>query len=190
MRGQPLPWAMRFFAGLFAFLILMSTSHASQAFARTDPGVLEIKTIPAGRLLENRGEGTYFEESGSLFGPLFRYIQSHDIRMTTPVEAQIEPAAMYFWVAAEEVEKADDDTDAVKVVDMPERLVAAIGARGAYTEENFEEAESALLEWVEEQDNLTLIGEPYAVYWNGPMTPWFMKKFEVQVEVERDELVR
>ena len=168
--------------------ILLFMTHAQanqQAFPRTEPGEIEVKVLPAGRLLESKGEGNYFSGANNLFGPLFRYIQEHDISMTTPVEAKIEPGTMYFWVAEDQVDKADADSDRVRVIDVEERMVAAIGERGGYSEENFEKAKARLLEWVESEEDLELTGEPYAVYWDGPFTPWFMKKFEVQVEGRR-----
>lgn len=160
-----------------------SASAYEQAFPSTEPGVIEIKTLPAGKLLESRGEGDYFNQSNSLFGPLFRYISQHDISMTTPVEAQINPGAMYFWVTGNQADKAKEDTDRVKVIDVPERLVAAAGARGGYSETNFNETRDKLMDWIGKQSGLEVIGEPFAVYWNGPMTPWFMKRFEVMVEI-------
>lgn len=167
-------------------LLLMTHAHAAEeAFPRTEPGRIEVKILPAGRLLEARGEGNYFREANRLFGPLFRYIKEHDISMTTPVEARIEPGTMYFWVAADQVDKAGEDTDEVRVIEVEERKVVAAGGRGAYTEANFEEARTRLLEWIRGQGGLEITGEPYAVYWNGPFTPWFLKTFEVQVRVKR-----
>ena len=164
----------------------MSTSHAyDQAFPRTEPGEVEVKVLPAGRLLECRGEGSYFNQSNSLFGPLFNYIKEHDISMTTPVEARIEPGTMLFWVAEDQVDKATENNDVVRVIDVDERMVAAIGARGRYSEANFKVAKAELLKWIQTDNDLEAIGKPYAVYWNGPITPWFLKKFEVQVKVRR-----
>jgi effector-binding domain-containing protein len=168
---------------LFAF---MSAAHAvEQAFPRTEPGEIEVKTIPGGRLLECSGDGDYFDRSNNLFGPLFGYIKEHDIAMTTPVEARINPGTMYFWVSEAQAEKADGDSGRVRVIDVEERLVAAIGIKGGYSRENFDEASATLLDWIAEEGGLEIVGEPYAIYWNGPVTPWFMKKSEVQVQVTR-----
>ena len=156
------------------------------AFPQTDPGVTEIKTLPAGRLLEATGSGSYFDQANGLFRPLFRYIQAKDIAMTVPVEARIEPGAMYFWVSQSQVDKADADVDGVRVLDVAERRVAAHGMRGAYTQGNFEKARANLLAWLETQPEIRPIGEPYAVYWNGPFNLWFLKEFEVQVEIVED----
>lgn len=167
-------------------LVVMSAAYgAEEAFERTVPGAIEVKVLPAGRLLENHGAGeSYFEQSGRLFGPLFSYIKAHNISMTTPVEASIEPGMMAFWVAPGQEGRAAEADGAVEVRDVPERKVAAIGARGGYSRENFEEAREKLLEWIKGQEGLRMAGEPFAVYWNGPMTPWFLKTFEVMVEVE------
>ena len=64
-------------------------------------------------------------------------------------------------------------------------MVAAIGVRGRYSRENFEKARQELINWIKKDNDLKAIGEAYAVYWNGPFTPWFFKKAEVQVQVRR-----
>lgn len=157
---------------------------AEQAYPPTPPGKVEIKTLPAGLLLESRGEGSYFSGANNLFGPLFRYISRQDIAMTTPVEARIDPGTMYFWVGKDEEKKVVGERDGVRVIEMPARRVAAAGFRGGYSEEHFREAKAALLEWLETNPEVKAVGEPFGVFWNGPMTPWFLKTFEVQVLVE------
>ena len=159
-------------------------SGYEKAFKETEAGVIEIKIIPGGRLLESKGDGSYFDSSNRMFRPLFNYIQDNQISMTTPVEARMDPGAMYFWVASDQIDKAVEDTGQVKIIDVPERKVAAIGAKGSYNQSNFEEAKRELLDWVSAQENLSIKGEPFGVYWNGPFTPWFMKRFEVQVEIQ------
>jgi effector-binding domain-containing protein len=154
-----------------------------KAFEPTKPGITELKELPAGRLLESKGDGSYFNSSNSLFGPLFQYIQKNDIAMTTPVEARMDPGTMYFWVSSTQEGKASSNTANVRVIDVPKRMVVAHGARGSYSQSNFEIAKVALLEWLVSQTDMETVGEPFAVYWNGPFTPWFMKTFEVQVEV-------
>jgi len=103
--------------------------------------------------------------------------------MTTPVEAHIEPGKMYFWVAADEVDKVDGDTETVRVIEISARRVASAGARGGYSEANFRQTRNRLIEWLDAQSDWEAVGEPFAVYWNGPFTLWFLKRYEVQVEV-------
>ena len=78
---------------------------AQAAFPPTPPDSNEVKTLPAGILLQAAGRGNYFDGADNLFSPLFRYISRHKIAMTTPVEARIDSAAMLFWVAPAEQNK-------------------------------------------------------------------------------------
>lgn len=161
----------------------MSASAANEAFARTAPDVIEIKTLPSGTLLESTAGGDYFANSGRLFRPLFRYIRRHEIAMTTPVESRMSPGAMYFWVSPGEVSKLAGDEDGVRVVETPERRVAAIGGRGGYTKRNHTQAEDTLRAWLGEQTEWVIDGDAHAVFWHGPMTPWFRKQYEVHIPV-------
>lgn len=167
---------------LLLFLPLPGMTY-EQAFPPTPAGHSELKTLPAGTLLKATGSGNYFEQSNRLFQPLFRYISANDIKMTVPVEAQVEGAAMYFWVAPGELAKVGPARDGVEVIQIPERRVAALGARGSYSSENFAKTRDALLVWLAAQPNLEATGPAYAVYWNGPFTLWWLKEYEVHVPV-------
>ena len=97
---------------LLAVLVLtpFAAMSAPAAFPATEPGVTELKTLPAGLLVRSETGGNYFENGGNLFRPLFRYIQRKDIAMTTPVEVGVgAPSAMYFWIAEAERTKAEPD---------------------------------------------------------------------------------
>jgi effector-binding domain-containing protein len=176
---------MRFNPTLLLLLILPLPSMANeQAFPPTPAGRSELKTLPAGTLLKAAGSGNYFEQSNRLFRPLFRYISANDIKMTVPVEAQIEGAAMYFWVAPSEIAKVGPARDGVEVIQIPERRVAALGARGSYTPANFAKTRDALQVWLAKQPQLEATGPAYAVFWHGPFTLWFDKEYEVHVPVK------
>lgn len=174
---------MRWFLPLLALIASTFSMAAEEAFTPTAPGVSELKTLPAGVLLKAAGRGNYFDGTDNLFGPLFRYISKHEIAMTTPVEATVETAAMYFWVAPSQEAKVAGSEAGVEVVRIPERRVASRGERGGYTRANFEKARVALLAWLATQPALEAAGEPYAVYWNAPYVPSFAKRFEVHLPV-------
>jgi hypothetical protein len=167
------------------FLVVLASSvmATEQAFPPSPMGAAELKTLPAGLLLKASASGNYFDQSNRLFGPLFSYISAHQIAMTTPVEAKIEGAAMFFWVAKSERAKVGGSTGAVEVVEIPERWVASLGARGSYTAQNFAKTRDQLLTWLGQRKDVEPAGSPYAVYWNGPFTPGFLKRFEVHVPV-------
>ena len=155
---------------------------ANQAFPPTAPDVCELKTLPAGMLLKSEGRGDYFTAANGLFRPLFNYISAHKIAMTTPVEAQIEHAAMYFWVAETEKSKVKG-AEGLVTVEVPARSVASLGGKGSYSRENFDQARDTLLRWLSLRKDVEPAGKAYAVYWNGPFTPWFLKHYEVHVPV-------
>ena len=174
--------------GSLAFLVFFSiswgmTQAAEEAFPPTPPGEIEIKELPSGLLLESASAEPYFTSSNRLFRPLFRYISDRGIAMTTPVEARMDPGRMYFWISQDQVDQVDGDTESVRVIEMPARMVVSAGASGSYSESNFRRTRERLLAWLDKQDASDAIGEPYGVYWNGPFTLWFLKRYEVQVEV-------
>ena len=166
---------------LFAYpFVLMATE---QAFPPSAVGVAELKTLPAGVLLKASGQGNYFEQASGLFRPLFKYISAHEIAMTTPVEAKIEGAAMYFWVAESQRGKVAGSAGGVEVVETAERRVASLGAKGSYSAKNFAKTRDALLEWLKTQLEVEVAGAAYGVYWDGPFTLPFLKRYEVHVPV-------
>ena len=171
----------RFLLALLPALLPLAAMAAEEAFPPTPNGTNEVKVLPAGILLRSTGRGEYFDGANDLFMPLFRYISRHDIAMTVPVEARVRDAAMYFWVSESQHAKVAGDEGAVVVERKPARRVASRGARGSYSRKNYERTRDELLAWVATQPGLVADGEPYAVFWSGPFTPGFIKKYEVHV---------
>ena len=184
-----IPASLRYLASMrrllvvFALLATALAMSAKEAFPPTPAGTTELKTLPAGVLLKSAGRGNYFDGADNLFSPLFRYISKHDIAMTTPVEAQVNDAAMFFWVAESERSKVAGNDANVEVVSLPERRVASRGDRGGYSRANFEKTRDLLLTWLAARPDVEAAGEPYGVYWNAPYVPPFLKRFEVHILV-------
>lgn len=168
-------------------LPLHSMTAYESAFDKTPVGTIEVKTLPAARLIAAHSQGNYFEENNGLFRPLFRYIQDNDIAMTIPVEAEIEPGIMYFYIGSDYQGTALSDTDRVHVTELPERTVLSLGVRGSYSAKNFEQAKAKLLTWLSEQDDWIATGAARAIYWNGPFTLGFLKRAEVHIPVKAAE---
>ena len=154
-----------------------------KAFEPTDPGEVEIKKIPERTVIVSRGAEDYFSGDNRMFGQLFRYIQQHDVAMTVPVKADIEPGRMYFYIGTDDLQKDLKSSGSVEVMTEPETVVMSIGIRGGYSEKNFMKARDKLLQQLDEDGKWQRSGEPYAIFWNGPYVPAFMKKFEVHVPV-------
>jgi hypothetical protein len=74
--------------------------------------------------------------------------------------------------------------EGVVVLTRPERLVVSHGGRGGYSRTHFEEARDAALAWLATRPDLVADGEPYAVYWNSPFVPGFLKRYEVHIPVK------
>ena len=62
----------------------------SEAYPRTAPGDLELKTLPAARWIRTESAKDYFAADNGLFMKLFRYIDSNKIPMTAPVEMKLD----------------------------------------------------------------------------------------------------
>lgn len=156
-----------------------------EAYARTAPGQIEIKELPAARLMISKTEQPYFSSNSKLFGKLFSYIREKEIPMTTPVEAKINPGTMIFYMDAASAVRTDLKPGAeVELQNLEARTVVAVGIRGSYSKENYEEGLALLKEWLKTQPQVEVIGEPYAVYWNSPFVPFFLKQSEVHLPVK------
>lgn len=176
---------------LFLLLISMcatfSPLDASQAiYPKTAVGQIEIKRLPASKLVSSKTTRGYFTNDNSLFRPLFRFLQQNELAMTTPVETRIQPGQMFFHL---QYDGSNSDlilSDGLELHCVKERLVASIGARGGYTEENFNAATSKLFHWLEHQTEYRAEStQVRGVFWNSPMMPFFLKRFEVHVPVTK-----
>ena len=156
------------------------------AYPMTAAGVCEIKTLPAGVLLEARSEGEYFRENNGLFRRLFEAIQKNQVPMTTPVEAGVRPGTMVFYLDPKSAKRTDLVLQSgVRRREVEERVVASIGIRGGYSKESFEGNAQKIREWIKTQPGWKPAGEPYVVYWNSPFMIWFLKRSEVHLPVRK-----
>jgi len=166
-------------------LVIKNIYGVEEAFKRTSAGKIEIKTIPASMVMVSESEGNYFGTRNYLFRRLFNYISENNVAMTTPVEARIENAQMKFYVGTKDKLKELKDRGSVKVVTIPQRTVVSIGIRGAYTESNFVKAKTQMEQWLRDNTGYQQAGAAYAVYWDAPFMPWFLKRSEVHIPVEK-----
>ena len=170
---------------LVASALGSSLMASESAYPMTGAGVCEIKTLPAGVILQARSTGEYFSENNGLFRRLFQTIQQNKVPMTTPVEAGMRPGTMIFYLDPESAKRGDlQMVDGVTRKRVGERVVASIGIRGGYSKESFEKHAQKLREWLKSQPKYQAVGEAYAVYWNSPFTIWFLKRAEVHLAVQ------
>ncbi len=164
--------------------ISSQASAAPEAWQPTPPGVVEVKVVPAVRLMESRAGGTYFASEGSVFRPLFRYLQTHELSMTSPVEVDVQRNAMRFVVDPRDTRPLED-WGGVEVDSRPGRTVLSVGMTGAYSEARYLDGVQRLQGWLRDNPEWMATGEPIAVYWNGPYVPGPLKRSEVHLPVAR-----
>ena len=177
----------------FYFFILCWITSAINSFGyeamheKTPVGTIKILNLPERTALEASSKVSYFDENNGLFRKLFRYISANDISMTTPVEADITPGKMRFFVGAEDLGKKFTDTREVKIKSLSSLTVVAIGIRGSYTKARFLENEEKLYHWLSENKKFEKAGETYAVYWDGPFLPGLLKRSEIHLPIQKKQ---
>jgi DNA gyrase inhibitor GyrI len=160
------------------------SKSAGKMYPRTPPRIIEIKTILESRILVTEADGSYFDQSNQMFGRLFNYIREHNIPMSAPVEGSLDDEArMVFYIGPQVEDEELSDTREVHVLRLPERKVAAIGARGSYKEKNVRKNLEKLEAYLAKQSEYEAAGPAYSVYWNPPFIPWFLRHLEVHIPV-------
>jgi len=160
------------------FLIAYESMHD-----KTPVGKIVTIDLPERLALEAKTNGAYFVSDNGLFRKLFRYISNNDVSMTTPVEADINPGKMRFFVGKKDASKNLQSNNSVDVITLPTRKVVSIGIRGGYSKKNFLENKKKLEIWLSENKQFTQSGDAYGVYWNGPFVPGFFKRSEVHIPI-------
>lgn len=170
-------------------------------------GGFEIRRYAGYLVAETEVEGDFNAARNAAFRRLFAYIggsNSRDerIEMTVPVTtasagqkiAMTVPVttgmgggstSMQFMVPSqytlENVPRPTDERVRIRAVD--ERVVAARRYSGRSNEENFRREEAELLGLLAAA-GLKPAGPPQMAVYNGPLTPWFMRRNEVLVPLE------
>ncbi len=156
-------------------------------------GKVEIRSYP--RLVIAKVDG--YGDGG--FNFLFRFISGHnrqksDIAMTAPVVS--EQIAMTAPVLSETGSIAfimpesftlettpEPLDDRVKIVELPNRVVAALRFSGRWSNSIFKKKAEELLDEIENA-GLKVAGQVFSMRYNGPLTPWFLRRNEVAVPVK------
>jgi hypothetical protein len=169
---------------LIAQLLTTSSLSAYESmYEKTPVGKIMVLELPERLALEAKSGSSYFDADNGLFRKLFRFISSNDVAMTTPVEADIKPGKMRFFVGKKDMNKNLKSSNFVKLAKMPPRVVVSIGIRGGYSEKNFISNQSKLIEWIANNKKYEQNGPAYGVYWNGPFVPGFFKRSEVHIPI-------
>ena len=152
-----------------------------------------------------------FDEAGNVgFRRLFRYIQgenqskkklpmtapvgveparSEKIPMTAPVGQSLGPAGYQVWFVMPKgstLESLPKPTNPeVQLRSLDARNVAVIRYSGGWGESRYEAKKKELLAWMRKQD-LMPKGPAVLCRFNSPFSLWFLRRNEVQIEINRD----
>ena len=156
---------------------------------------VEIRLYPRLILATVVGDG-----GGNPFNLLFQYISGNNsgsskISMTAPVLtperiAMTAPVisegySMSFVVPSkytlETVPTPNDER--IRIQEVPERRLAVVRFRGWAREKSVEKQKARLISILRE-NGVETVGEPFLMRYNAPMTPGFMRRNEVGIEIE------
>jgi hypothetical protein len=172
----------------------------------------ELRRYDAYIVAETEVQGSFSTAGNKAFRILADYIfgnnsASRKMAMTTPVEsAQASDGTKMAMTAPVESREAEPGSDrfvygfvmedqyTLETLPMPNnpaisirrvdgRTVAVHRYSGRWTEANFEKHKRMLLEALA-RDAIRVTGEPTLARFNGPFTPWFIRRNEVQVSVD------
>ncbi len=157
-------------------------------------GKIEIRRYP--RLVIARVDG--YGDGG--FNFLFRFISGNnraksDIAMTAPVVSEeivmtapvlSETGSLAFIMPEGYTLETTPEPldDRVKIVEIPERVVAALRFSGRWSNSIFQKKTQELLAEIE-NEGLEVAGQVFSMRYNGPFTPWFLRRNEVAVTIDQ-----
>ncbi len=196
-------------------LLLLALSSAPAMAVEEAPyttlearGEFELRQYQAYVVAETAVEGRFEDVGSEAFRRLFGYISggnrsAQSIAMTAPVE-QVAASEKIEMTAPVTQEKSGDrwrvafvlpssytlatapqPNDArVTLALVPERLVAAVRYSGTWSRSRYEENLDALERFIVEQ-GLERTGEPIFARYDPPFTPWFLRRNEILIPVQR-----
>jgi len=186
---------------------VMATEEVKYAVLEKD-GHFELRQYEPCIVAETLVDGDFDEVGNAGFRRLFRYISGDNqtklpISMTAPVTQEMRSEKISMTAPVTQQKTGNDwsiafvmpaeyrmdtlpiPTDArITLRAIPARLVAVITYSGTWSKSRYEE-HKALLDKMMSKRKLKAAGEYIYARYNPPFTPWFMRRNEVLVPVER-----
>jgi len=112
-------------------------------------------------------------------------VVSEQIAMTAPVLSEshsigfVMPEGLTLETTPEPLDER------VKIVEIPERVVAALQFSGRWSNSIFKKKAKAMLEELAKA-GIKSTGQVFSMRYNGPFTPWFLRRNEVAIVVESE----
>lgn len=143
----------------------------------------EVRLYPAHLLAQVEAPGSFFEAGNRGFGPLIRYITASHISMTAPVIQAPSVTKQYtvsFVMPAGATRVPAPSDAAVRIVEVPERRVAARRFSGGSSEARYQQNADAL-EAALARDGIAVEGRVSFARYDPPWKPGFLKRYEALV---------
>ena len=191
----------------FAFNNVMATEEPEYQVLERN-GDFELRQYKPYIIAETLVEGDFQDVGNEGFRRLFDYISGKNLKkqsipMTAPVtqEAASEKIPMTAPVTQEKagekwriafvmpsrssLANLPEPLDSrIKLKEIPARLMAAVRYSGTWSRGRYEDKEKSLREFIR-QKALKIVGEPVWARYNPPFMPWFLRRNEVLIPVER-----
>ena len=198
---------------VFAWLALVpagaAVAYEEPAFTVVEKdGPIELRQYEPRIVAETRVSGEFSDFGSEAFRRLAGYIGGRnraksEIAMTAPVTQ--EPASEKIAMTAPVTQESDGgdyritfvmpakytlDTlpepldERVELVSEPGQLVAALRYSGTWSQKRYRERQARLEAWIA-QRGLVPVGEPVFARYDPPFMPWFWRRNEVWIPVER-----
>lgn len=192
---------------LAGVLSVMATEEAPYRVLKSD-GIFELREYEPQILAEVIVDGDIEDAGNTAFKPLYKYISGDNrsrsrISMTAPVsqESRGEKIAMTAPVSQEKIQGRwavsfmmpasytmetipVPNNPAIKLRQVPARTVAAVRYSGFWSEDKYQLNRNKLEAWMRD-NKFTPAGEPVWARYNGPFTPWFLRRNEIMIPVAR-----
>lgn len=110
-------------------------------------------------------------------------VVSEEIAMTAPVSSETGSIAFVMPEGFTLETTPEPLDDQVKIVEVPERVVAALRFSGRWSNSVFKKKSKELLEELDKA-KIKTTGNVFSMRYNGPFTPWFLRRNEVAVPIE------
>jgi hypothetical protein len=112
-------------------------------------------------------------------------VVSEQIAMTAPVLSDPDSIAFVMPEGFTLETTPEPLDDQVKIVELPERVVAALQFSGRWSNSIFKKKAKAMLEELAKA-GIKSTGQVFSMRYNGPFTPWFLRRNEVAITVESE----
>ena len=110
-------------------------------------------------------------------------VVSEQIAMTAPVLSESDSIGFVMPEGFTIETTPEPLDDRVKIVEIPERVVAALRFSGRWSNSIFKKKSNIMLEELKKA-GIKTVGQVFTMRYDGPFTPWFMRRNEGTVAIE------